>query len=434
MGADVQGQIRAMNEYVETLKKEKEQIREVQDALAKRRTEIERTSVAFKQSNQDIITAIDLEARLVGKSEEFIEIEKARLDIQKKTTEEVQKLQLAKSLLSKDEQALAATYDSQISKIREIGRADEERITSSLNKLQGLRAVENARVEDMKNLEERMERVSERQQFLTKNYQDYQAALTEVRRESDQLAMSPLEKSMADIKNRMQDNTLAAQRAYSEMFAGQELNIEESAKLAEALDLIAERHRVIAEEQYKNLENSRSFATGWKSAFNEYIDNATNAANTARTVFTRMTSIMENAIDKFVETGKFSFADFSRSVIQELLKIQLKAAAINLIKSFGSGGSGSFFSSLLGFAEGGVIQTNKPVLVGENGPELISGAAGMTVTPNNRLGGSTNNVTNNYYTVNAVDAKSVAQLFAENRKTLLGTIRQAEKELPIRGR
>jgi len=434
VGADVQGQIRAMNEYVETLNKEKEQIREVQDALAKRRTEIERTSAAFKQSNQDIITAIDLEARLVGKSEEFIEIEKARLDIQKKTTEEVQKLQLAKSLLTKDEQALAATYDSQISKIREIGRADEERITSSLTKLQGLRAVENARVEDMKNLEERMERVSERQQFLTKNYQDYQAALTEVRRESDQLAMSPLEKSMADIKNRMQDNTLAAQRAYSEMFAGQELNIEESAKLAEALDLIAERHRVIAEEQYKNLENSRSFATGWKSAFNEYIDNATNAANTARTVFTRMTSIMENAIDKFVETGKFSFADFSRSVIQELLKIQLKAAAINMIKSFGADSSGNFFSSLLGFAEGGVIQTNKPVLVGENGPEMISGAAGMTVTPNNRLGGSTNNVTNNYYTVNAVDAKSVAQLFAENRKTLLGTIRQAEKELPIRGR
>jgi hypothetical protein len=41
-------------------------------------------------------------------------------------------------------------------------------------------------------------------------------------------------------------------------------------------------------------------------------------------------------------------------------------------------------------------------------------------------------VTNNYntYNINAVDAKSVAQLFAENRKVLLGTVKMAERELP----
>jgi hypothetical protein len=43
-------------------------------------------------------------------------------------------------------------------------------------------------------------------------------------------------------------------------------------------------------------------------------------------------------------------------------------------------------------------------------------------------------VTNNYITnnINALDAKSVAQLFAENRKALLGSVRTAEKELPYR--
>jgi hypothetical protein len=74
------------------------------------------------------------------------------------------------------------------------------------------------------------------------------------------------------------------------------------------------------------------------------------------------------------------------------------------------------------------------VLVGENGPEVISGAAGMTVTPNSQLNNSTGNVTNNYYSISAVDSRSVAQLFSENRMTLLGTVRQAEKELPFRGR
>jgi len=64
------------------------------------------------------------------------------------------------------------------------------------------------------------------------------------------------------------------------------------------------------------------------------------------------------------------------------------------------------------------------------------GAAGRQVIPNNQLGTAPSGgaVTNNYYSISAIDAKSVAQLFAENRMTLLGNVRQAEKELPIRGR
>ena len=38
-----------------------------------------------------------------------------------------------------------------------------------------------------------------------------------------------------------------------------------------------------------------------------------------------------------------------------------------------------------------------------------------------------NYITNN---IQAVDAKSVAQLFAENRKTLLGSVEMARRELP----
>jgi len=45
------------------------------------------------------------------------------------------------------------------------------------------------------------------------------------------------------------------------------------------------------------------------------------------------------------------------------------------------------------------------------------------------MGGTVNNtyITNQ---ISAIDAKSVAQLFAENRKTLLGTVQMAQKEMP----
>jgi hypothetical protein len=46
------------------------------------------------------------------------------------------------------------------------------------------------------------------------------------------------------------------------------------------------------------------------------------------------------------------------------------------------------------------------------------------------LGGS---VVNNYYNnVSAMDAKSVAQLFYDNRHTMFGTVEAAKKEMPMR--
>jgi len=142
---------------------------------------------------------------------------------------------------------------------------------------------------------------------------------------------------------------------------------------------------------------------------------------------------MSSAIDTFVDTGKFKFGDFARSVIQDLIKIELKSQASKLLSSmFGSGG---LLSSIFGgfFAEGGQPPVGKPSVVGEKGPELFIPKTAGTIIPNNQMGssgagGSGNNtyITNN---INAVDAKSVAQLFAENRKVLFGTVELARKEV-----
>ena len=193
-----------------------------------------------------------------------------------------------------------------------------------------------------------------------------------------------------------------------------------------------------AELTGKLAENARSFSAGWTQAFNQYTENATNAARIAGDMFNATTRNMESAIDKFVETGKFSFGDFARSVIQDLIKIELKAQATKLLGAIGGGGGilgaiGSLFGGL--FADGGSPPVNKPSIVGEKGPELFVPRTAGTVVPN---GGSMGpqNITNNYITnqISALDSKSVAQMFAENRKTLLGTVQLAQKELPYSNR
>ena len=80
----------------------------------------------------------------------------------------------------------------------------------------------------------------------------------------------------------------------------------------------------------------------------------------------------------------------------------------------GGGGGGGFFDSITSgigdffggfFANGGVLPANKFGIVGENGPELISGPAGISP-----MAGGTN-VT---YNINAVDAASFQALVARD--------------------
>jgi hypothetical protein len=146
-------------------------------------------------------------------------------------------------------------------------------------------------------------------------------------------------------------------------------------------------------------------------------------------------SNMGSAIDKFVDGSTMKFSDLAKSIIRDLIKIQLKAQATKLFSA-----AGSFFTSLLGFAEGGTPPLNKPSIVGENGPELFVPKSAGTIIPNNKvaaMGSSSGSAVanaaqgNTYITnnISAIDAKSVAQLFAENRKTLFGSVQMAQKEL-----
>jgi lambda family phage tail tape measure protein len=410
------------------LAKQKENVREVTDALAKRRAEIQKASTAFKEQNNQIIDNINLEKSFIGKTQEYIQVEKAREAILSRAANESQKLREAKAALGKDEKALAAIYDQQIAKISQAAQVDADRVGRATTGLIGLRQIEAARLQDIENTTKAIEDQIARQGQLGDLLRGINDQQRDAEFESAQQKRSPFERQMESIRESARKAALEAGRAFADTFedSGDGLSVEKANELAAGLDAIAQRYSKIAETQLVNLDYSRTFASGWKDAFDQYVENATNSANIARSAFQSLTSNMEQALDNFVMTGKLNFKDLTRNIIQDLLKIQLRAAAVRVFSAMSG--------SLLGFAKGGYISTNKPVLVGENGPEVISGAAGMTVTPNSQLNNSTGNVTNNYYSISAVDSRSVAQLFSENRMTLLGTVRQAEKELPFRGR
>ena len=83
-------------------------------------------------------------------------------------------------------------------------------------------------------------------------------------------------------------------------------------------------------------------------------------------------------------------------------------------------GIGDFFGGF--FANGGTIPAGKFGIVGERGPELVSGPG--TVTP---MGGGTQ-VT---YNINAVDAQSFSQLLARDPALIFALTEQGRKSLPM---
>ena len=190
----------------------------------------------------------------------------------------------------------------------------------------------------------------------------------------------------------------------------------------------------IEQERYNK---SRQASTGFIKSMKEYKEAATDAAKNAEAVFKKATQGMEDAIVSFAKTGKFEWKSFVSSIVEELLRQQVREL---IAKTFGGmsapasggGGGGGGIMGLIGsifgggFANGGIIPTNGPVLIGERGPELLMGAAGRSVIPNNQLGGGTTVV----YNINAVDAMSFKQMVARDPSFIYAVSQQGAKSIP----
>jgi hypothetical protein len=211
----------------------------------------------------------------------------------------------------------------------------------------------------------------------------------------------------------------------------------------------AQSEKKRAQEEYQTLQSQRTFEYGWKKAYASYVESATNAAKMGEQAFVSVTNSLENALDQFVNTGKLKFGELARSIIADLIKIQMRAQMTSifggLFKSiFGGGDSGMFTGSTgaiggsihIGKAEGGAISGRTPYIVGERGPELIVPGGSGTVIPNHQLGfamgGGAQVVYNGPYIANmqAIDTQSGIQFLAKNKQAVWSANQSAQRSLP----
>jgi lambda family phage tail tape measure protein len=210
----------------------------------------------------------------------------------------------------------------------------------------------------------------------------------------------------------------------------------------------AEQDRIVAQEE--NARAQKTFQAGWDNAYNNFVEKAQDSAAIGAQAFNNMASSMTSALDRFVETGKFSFSGLIASMIQDLMKMQLRAAASGLFSQllsgvgslFGGGataGTSNVSPGIKFFANGGDPPVGVPSIVGERGAELFIPKTAGTIVPNNALSSMMGNqpqvVYNGPYIANmsTIDSKSFEQRIYQSSSAVWAANAYANKSMPTTG-
>ncbi len=205
---------------------------------------------------------------------------------------------------------------------------------------------------------------------------------------------------------------------------------EERMRREQEINDIFDKRRILTEQQQSaDQKLQENFNAGFVKAYRQYVEDSQNAFEQAGRLFKSVTSSFEENLTQSLAKGKLLYKEFFLDVVQQLIRSNIQ----NLIGQIFGGVAGAsrlnttsnIFKSLLGFANGGIIPTNSPVVVGERGPELLVGASGNRVIPNNQLGGAS--VT---YNINAVDAMSFKSMLAADPSFLYAVTEQGRRRLP----
>jgi TP901 family phage tail tape measure protein len=148
-----------------------------------------------------------------------------------------------------------------------------------------------------------------------------------------------------------------------------------------------------------------------------------------------MMDLVKEGVNNFVDAvfdAKTNWGTFFTDMLRDIAKLIIKMAILNALFPKGSG-TGGVLGKLLGFADGGFLSPGNVGLVGERGPELVSGGrSGLTVTPMPAMAaaapgghGDTMRLT---FNINAIDSRDTARFFEENESLVAGAMFRAAQK------
>jgi lambda family phage tail tape measure protein len=398
------------------------------------------------QSNMDRYTT---EVELLGKSKEEVETMKGLADINKRYADQTAALEDKKKGAKG---ATVALINKEIANLQELKNSEIDVFNITRDQ-----TIQYARQQqEIKNIIDLMEQQAEYAReiagYQTQQDQAVMSAYEQVKAQTEALALTgqreQLEKSIQNLRGSDQENIKKLfdleQQRKTQLEAIQKIqNLPFEGvggmkqRMQEINDLYDARRVKIEENAAATKSEQESFSAGWMAAGEKYRNNIKTDFEYAQQQAQNFTKGFEDAIVKFVQTGKLSFKDLANTMIAELAKIGAQKMLAGLFGGGGGGGLLGGIGKLFGFANGGYPPLNQPSIVGERGPELFVPQSAGKIIPNHALGGGTsvvNNTTAVNYSIQAVDASSFRSLVARDPEFIHNVVEQGRRQMPIRSR
>ena len=399
------------------------------------------------QANMDRYTT---EVEMLGKSKEEQEIIKGTADINKRYADQTAALEEKKKGAKG---ATLALINKEIANLEDLRTSELDIFNISKEQTR-----EYARQQqEVKNILDYMEQMAQAQAeiagFQSQQGQAKVQAFEQVQAQKESIDLlgqrEQLEKSIQNLRGSDQENIKKLfdleQQRKTQLEAIQKIqNLPFEGvggmkqRLQEINDLYDQRRAKIESTAADTKAEQNSFSEGWKQAGEKYRNNIKTDFEYAQQTAQTFTKGFEDAIVKFVQTGKLSFKDLANSLIADFARVQAQKMLAGLFG--GGGGGGGFLGSIgkiFGFANGGIPPVGQASIVGERGPELFVPQSAGKIIPNHALGGGSNvvnNTTEVSYNISAVDAQSFKAMLARDPEFIHNVAEQGRRSLPIRSR
>jgi lambda family phage tail tape measure protein len=181
--------------------------------------------------------------------------------------------------------------------------------------------------------------------------QTFQKIQELARKEAGAIEMLRLEGEQVNMTAREYQKLVAVRQHELEVAeATKKMSAEDAARYREAADGLFKMKEGIKQVNY---EQSRTFETGAKRAFNTYIDQIQDVARSTEAAFSNAFRGMEDALVNFVMTGKLNFKDLASSILQDMARMLIQQQIMAPLMAAAKAG--------FGFADGGVMTSGGPM-------------------------------------------------------------------------
>lgn len=427
------------------------------DAWAKEKQAILDQTKALQDNLDQLSKKLDVDSKTIGLLDEQKRKVEAYAEIEKKIADQRDKF--TSQRLTADKEVIG-TIDAQIAKLPEIEAAEKRQFDQANANYTATKLAYDTKIQKIKDTIEILGKEYDGFQKIGQIGTESAKRIMDAEFELKTQALDPREQQMARLLKGIEDDRQAKLKSITDQIDAEnkhlQLQIDNDTQLTE-LQKTSIEARIAANEKLKNaqiesvngmydnekakreqsmketLDYQQSFQGGWKSAYDNFVTNTASMASVAKGIFGTMESTFTNAFVSLVTTGKVQWKSLIDTMVKELVRLAAQQA-FKWMLSYFTGGTSDIFGGVLklfGFADGGYVPTNGPVLVGEKGPEIVSGIGGRTVTPNDQLGnlmGGSGTV--NYY-ITAVDAVSFKQMVARDPEFLYAVTEKGRQRSPM---